>query len=585
MVIINTVNQLPKTLNNEIFWLDSSKTKPDEVQEELKQRHLAKEISCFTVTKELGFSEQSKLIGKIKWKMSNLFHLKSCVFVNIQTNQKIPFENFDFPRPLFVFSSAMPSVLNQSVPSNTVSVKDAKFSSILKQKWKPVLAWLVCASALLLGTYGIAWKLSINEKDTIYNQMRTESVSSPYAATYIQYNSPKLQDGAAKQAFIGSSAAYYNTISKNGNALVNTVLTLNSKQFVTSPVSLNLNGSDLFLSPSVLTTSSVGYISSTTNPENRLYNYFDAVSLKRKFQVSSDWSANNNNVCFISTSVADKLLAKLNEGQTLPKTYEDLLFRFGTRSSNDIRLNINGDSYVISNILEKGSVVSDYYDFFESILGQDFIYLSTSTSFYAKSSDLLTISATLPISYYTLKDYLDKNILSRWSPGDEISYFSTEKKTENDVSTYTWIQKQELNNLGSAYNRLSSKGDSTDSYCYLGFFLACFLYFTVTYFLMKATFLDLTHVRKNVFDKFVYIAILALIPLGISNGIMQLSRLSNTDFFNRLLFSGMGSALGLLMWALPLIFFGAYFAFFKRIDPSQLYRKPIKGVKFHEYKI
>jgi hypothetical protein len=585
MATINTLDQLPKTLTNDVFWVVSSHVKPTDLQEYLKKQHLANKISFFTVTEKLGPAQQNKLIEKIKWKMSNPFHFKSCVFLEIQTNQKIPLENFDLQRPLFVFSETVPAISGSGKPSSPASTKNLTFSAVLKQKWKPTLAWLVCASALLLGTYGITWKLSLNQKDTIYNQMRVESVNSPYSTTYIQYSSPSLQDAATKKAFVSSSSVYYNTISKNGNALVNTVLTADVRQWSTSPVSLALEGSDLTLSPSVITTSTVGYISGSTNPEYRLYNYFDAVSIKRMFHVTSDWIGNNNNVCFISTSIADKLLAKLNEGQTTVKTYSDLLYQYDTRSSNDIRLNINGDSYIISNILEKGAFPSDYYDFFKSVLGEDFICLSTSTTFYAKNSNLLTIAATLPISYYTLKDYLDKNILSRWSSGDQIHYFSTEKKVENDVTSYTWVQKQELNDLGSDYDRLSSKGDPIDSYCYLGFFLACFLYFGMTYLLMKTTFLHLTQVHKNTFDKIIYISLLTLIPLGVSNGLMQISRLSNTDFANRLLFSGTGSALGLLMWALPLLFLGSYFAFFKRVDPNKLAREPIQGVKFNEYKI
>lgn len=95
MATINTLDQLPKTLTNDVFWVVSSHVKPTDLQEYLKKQHLANKISFFTVTEKLGPAQQNKLIEKIKWKMSNPFHFKSCVFLEIQTNQKIPLENFD----------------------------------------------------------------------------------------------------------------------------------------------------------------------------------------------------------------------------------------------------------------------------------------------------------------------------------------------------------------------------------------------------------------------------------------------------------------------------------------------------------
>jgi hypothetical protein len=585
MITISSFDQFPKSLEDTVFFIDASKIAISDFQTFLKKRFLIQKISCFTISQTLGPREKRKLIGSIKRKMGNPFNLKSCVIVNLQASQNISFDNYDFQRPLFVFINLAPSSSERSFNLCSTASDGPKFSDVLKKYWKPILVWLACATALLLGTYGISWKLSLNEKDTIYNQMRAESVDSPYSSTYVEYSSPKLEEASAKKDFISSSASFYNTISKNGNSLVNTVLTMDARQQQVSTINLSLESSDLSLSPSIITAPSVGYISSSTNPENRLYDYFDAVSLKRKFQVAQDWAANNNNVCFISMSIADKLLAKLNEGQATAKVYEDLLFRYESRSSNDVRLNIDGSSYIIANIIEKGSSASDYYDFFESVLGPDFLLLSTSTSFYQKNSNLLNITATLPISYYTLKDYLDKNILSRWSYGDKISYFSTESRVDNDITSYTWVQKQELNDLGSAYDRLSSKTDLVDSYCYFGFFLACFSYFLITFFLMKMPLLGFAQTNNNAFEKTIYISIFVLIPLGISNGLMQLSRISNTDFSNRLIFSGTGSALGLLMWALPLIFFGSYLILFKHVTLNRLYRRSIQGITFNEYQI
>jgi hypothetical protein len=97
---------------------------------------------------------------------------------------------------------------------------------------------------------------------------------------------------------------------------------------------------------------------------------------------------------------------------------------------------------------------------------------------------------------------------------------------------------------------------------------------------------SLLEANKNAYNKILYISILFLIPLGVSNGLMQLSRLSNTDFSMRLFFSGMGSVYGLLTWILPLIFFVALYFIRWAGKPSKIQNiQSIMGVKYDEFKI
>lgn len=585
MVTIESLEQLHLPLPRDIFFVDSAKFSYEQSVQALTNGKKNKRISTFTISKILNESEIAKLVGQIKFKTSQPFRYKACVIINNLSSGVLGLEKYDFSCPIIVLASARPAPLPpQNAKSQIQST--GRFWPIIKKNWKRLCIWIAAASALLLGVYGTTWKASLNEKDTIYNQMRAESASSPYGATYVQYVSPSLSKGDEKKRFVSSSSKYYNTISKNGNSLVNTFMAIDSRHFTVSPIAMTLKGTDFSLSPSAIATSSVGYISATTDPANRLYNYFDAVSLQRKFRVDRDWAENENNVCFISSSVADKLLAKLNEGQTSIKTYEDLLYKYGTRTSNDLRLVINNDEYVIANIIAKGDATADYYSCFESIIGSDFIYLSTSTSFYSKLNKFFTITATLPVSYYTLKNYLDENILSRWSEGDSISYYSIQKDTVEDITTYSWIQKSELNNLSSAFSRLALGTNQVDSFCYLGFFLICFVYFVLTILLMNPVLSSLLEANKNAYNKILYISILFLIPLGVSNGLMQLSRLSNTDFSMRLFFSGMGSVYGLLTWILPLIFFVALYFIRWAGKPSKIQNiQSIMGVKYDEFKI